>query len=56
MVSPMSIRKMPKPEPAFSEDAKSIETKSRLGSKQSAGFAGIPYNFSIERELFCEVV
>jgi len=49
-------RKMPKPEPAFSEDAKSIETKSSLGSKESARFFGIVYELRIERYVSCEVV
>ena len=47
---------MPKPEPAFSEDAKSIETKSRLGSKESARFFPIVYELGIEGNLSCEVV
>ena len=47
---------MPKPEPAFSEDTKSIETKSSLGSKESARFFPIVYELGIEGNLSCEVV
>jgi len=47
---------MPEPEPAFSEDAKSIETKSSLGSKENARSFPIVYELRIERNVSCEVV